>query len=84
MISVIVVSYNMEREVSRTLLSLSEAYQGFDSDVYEILLVQNGGKKKPKPPCNLSHKHQIIHTHKISASPVYAINEAANIAFLTT
>ena len=82
MISVIVVSYNMEREVSRTLLSLSEAYQGFDSDVYEILLVQNGGKKLSQAALqSIAPNIKSFTPTKISASPVYAINEAANIAF---
>jgi len=81
MISVIVVSYNMEREVSRTLLSLSEAYQDFDSDIYEILLVQNGGKKLSQSALQaIAPNIKSFTPTKISASPVYAINEAANIA----
>jgi cephalosporin hydroxylase len=42
-LSVVVVAYNMRREASRTLLSLSRAYQrGIDDLEYEVLVVENG------------------------------------------
>ena len=41
--SIIILSYNMEREIPRTIFSVSPYYQKFSSDDYEIILVQNGG-----------------------------------------
>jgi glycosyltransferase involved in cell wall biosynthesis len=45
-LSVVVVAYDMAREVPRTLHSLSPAYQrGIDSSEYEVVLVDNGSAK---------------------------------------
>ena len=79
--SIIVVSYNMEREIPRTIFSISPYYQKFFSEDYEIILVQNGGNiidesiLKPIAP-NL----RSLVPDTIKASPCYAINYAASKA----
>jgi len=46
-LSVVVVAYDMAREVPRTLRSLAPAYQrGMTADEYEVILVDNGS---PEP-----------------------------------
>ncbi len=46
-ISVIVIAYNMPREIPRTILSLSPAMQvGVSHDDYEVILVDNGSTHK--------------------------------------
>src|SRR3954452_7065803 len=45
-LSIIVVSYNMRREIPRTLESLSVPYQkNIEPSEYEIVLVDNGSKQ---------------------------------------
>lgn len=45
-LSIVVVAYDMAREVPRTLHSLSPAYQrGIDSSDYEVVLVDNGSSR---------------------------------------
>tara|TARA_B100000674_G_C37870746_1_gene929375 strand:+ start:204 stop:1304 length:1101 start_codon:yes stop_codon:yes gene_type:complete len=79
--SIIILSYNMEREIPRTIFSVSPYYQKFSSDDYEIILVQNGGNiieesfLKPIAP-NL----RSLVPDNIKASPCYAINYAASKA----
>ena len=42
-VSIIVISYNMNRELPRTLLSLSLPYQkDIGHDEYEVILIDNG------------------------------------------
>lgn len=49
-LSVIVVSYNMSREIPRTLASLSRSYQrGAETLEYEVILVDNGSSQPPLP-----------------------------------
>ncbi len=78
-LSVIVICYDMAREIPRTLQSLSRDYQHKSMDLdYEVLLVDNGS---PEPldeaswssldvPCGL------ITIHNASPSPAAAINQA--------
>lgn len=42
LISVVMVVHNMQRVAPRTLLSFTAAYQGISSDVYEVIVVENG------------------------------------------
>ena len=78
-VSIIVVSYNMNRELPRTLLSLSVPYQqGITRDEYEVLLVDNGSKI---PPTAADFAHldlDLVITSKSNPtrSPVPAINFA--------
>ena len=46
-VSIVVVAYNMPREIPRTILSLSAAMQvGVTRDDYEVILVDNGSTRK--------------------------------------
>ena len=46
-LSVVVITYNMTREIPRTILSLSPTMQvGVSHDDYEIILVDNGSTRK--------------------------------------
>ncbi len=82
-LSVVLVSYNMAREIPRTLRSLSRTMQwGMDDTKYEILLVDNGSSE----PVDYDLCRQIIPDIKIletdgqSSSPVDAINLGLSIA----
>ena len=47
-LSVIVICYNMQRELPRTLFTLSCDYQkNIDLSDYEIIVIDNGSKNKP-------------------------------------
>lgn len=49
-LSVVVISYDMPRELPRTLLSLSSEYQrGITREDYEIIVVDNGSPVPPSP-----------------------------------
>jgi glycosyltransferase involved in cell wall biosynthesis len=81
--SVIVISYNMNRELQRTLYSLSAEYQrDITRDEYEVILVDNGSEIPPKPE-DFSHLDidlTIHHFENPTPSPVAAINMALNKA----
>ena len=45
LVSIVVVSYDMERELPRTLHTLSAPYQvGLESDAVEVIVVDNGSR----------------------------------------
>tara|TARA_S200000501_G_scaffold319286_1_gene313540 strand:- start:42 stop:1091 length:1050 start_codon:yes stop_codon:yes gene_type:complete len=71
----------MEREIPRTLFSVSPYYQKFDTEDYEIILVQNGGKiideNKLLP---IAPNIRNLIPDEIRPSPCYAINFAASKA----
>ena len=47
-VSIIVICYNMNRELPRTLLSLSLPYQkDIERDDFEVILIDNGSKIPP-------------------------------------
>ena len=49
-VSIVVISYNMNRELPRTLLSLSLPYQkDIGRDDFEVILIDNGSKVPPTP-----------------------------------
>lgn len=76
-LSIVVVSYNIPRELPRTLLSLSPGYQrGISADEYEVIVVDNGSAV---PPVAAQYAHlgmdlRIITMPSPSKSPVPAIN----------
>lgn len=77
-LSVIVVAYNMARELPRTLLSLSRSYQRDMADLdYEVIVVDNGSS----PPLAASDvasfgpQFQLLSMDKVTASPGPAINK---------
>lgn len=83
LISVIVVAYNMERELPRTLYSLSTAYQKYASELqYEVIVVDNGsdlpfGEARVKQFGKYFRYHYI---ENAPSSPAYALNLGAKLA----
>src|ERR1700730_6938915 len=76
-LSVVVVTYNMPRELPRTLLSLSATYQRHvHADDYEIIVVHNGSP----PPVDraaidgLRGNFRLIRIDRASPSPAHAVN----------
>ncbi|MBN0989414.1 CmcI family methyltransferase [Amphritea pacifica] len=81
--SVIVISYNMARELPRTLKSLSPPFQkNISVDDYEIIVVDNGSSDNlDKVMCQaISPNIRFIVTDGCSVSPVRAINHGLNVA----
>ena len=80
-VSIVVVCYNMKRELPRTLYSMSPEFQiGVSKDDYEVILIDNGSKEPPTIEdfayldMNLSVYSMANPTH----SPVRAINFGIN------
>ncbi|WP_422002592.1 glycosyltransferase family 2 protein [Reyranella sp.] len=75
-LSIVVVSYEMARELPRTLRSLSPAYQGIDAARYEVIVVDNGSRRPPAPDefATLGIDLSIANVGGTSPSPVGAIN----------
>jgi len=79
-ISVIVISYNMERELPRTLQSLSTRNQrGIGGDRYEIIVVDNGSKDTPSIPAEYPNM-RLVRMENPTKSPVAAVNEGLRLA----
>jgi len=76
-VSLVVISYEMKRELPRTLLSLSPRYQNCRADDCEIIVVDNNSREKPDAGAfaGLNANLQILACSKPSPSPVGAINE---------
>jgi hypothetical protein len=77
-VSVVVVAYNIPREVPRTLFSLSGAYQrNIDIDDYEVIVIDNGST----PPLdsrlieNLAGNFRLIRLDEALPSPAQAVNQ---------
>jgi glycosyltransferase involved in cell wall biosynthesis len=78
-VSLVVVAYNMQRELPRTLRSLSSAMQrGVESTSYEVIVVDNGSQ----PPVAQPDDRQvtILTIRDAQQSPAAAINEAMKAA----
>jgi hypothetical protein len=79
-LSVVVVAYNMARELPRTVLSLSPAMQqGIDSDDYEVIVVDNGSD----PPAAVDEAWggaRLMRIDDGQPSPASAINRALQVA----
>jgi glycosyltransferase involved in cell wall biosynthesis len=79
-LSIIVISYNMDREIPRTLLSLSAKMQKhITSSEYEVILVDNGSKNPPQIPTEYNNM-RLIEMDEPIASPVKAINRGLSEA----
>jgi glycosyltransferase involved in cell wall biosynthesis len=81
--SVIVISYNMNRELPRTIYSLSTNFQrDISRDEYEVILVDNGSKIPPQLEdfSDLDIDLTVYHHENPTHSPVDAINMAINKA----
>lgn len=74
LISVVVVSYNMARELPRTLATLAPTFQqGFEEHELEIILVDNGSTIPPKA-VDMPPGIRLIHIDSPTPSPVPAVN----------
>jgi hypothetical protein len=75
-ISIVIICFNMNREIHRTLYSLSHHYQRFDSAI-EIILIDTGSEISPKLEefRYLSLDVTVINYPSSNPSPVHAINE---------
>jgi len=76
-LSLVVISYEMGRELPRTLRSLSPSYQDFEARDYEIVVVDNASRV---PPLTEDFAHfgadiRVLRCSAPSPSPVRAINE---------
>ena len=82
-LSVIVISYNMGRELLRTLYSLSPQYQqGIDASDYEIIVIDNGSHSPPtlEEFADLGINLRVISFPNPTQSPVRAINHGLTLA----
>ncbi|MFO1102102.1 MAG: glycosyltransferase [Methylocystis sp.] len=82
-ISLVVVCYEMARELPRTLQSLSTPYQrGVDPGQYEIVIVDNGSRSPPSLADfpDIVPRTTIISCSRKTTSPVPAINEGLTVA----
>jgi glycosyltransferase involved in cell wall biosynthesis len=82
-LSVLLVAYNMQRELPRTLHSLSARYQqGVHENDYEVIVVDNGSSPAVDPGLVRSYGKQFRHYSLAPAppSPVPGINLAAQQA----
>lgn len=76
-LSVVVISYNMRREIPRTLRSLSVPYQkNIARTEYEIILVDNGSEQPwtARDFTDLDADLRIVNPRDISPSPAPAVN----------
>lgn len=82
-LSIIVIAYDMAREIPRTLQGLARDYQlGAASLEYEVLLVDNGSPT-PLDPATWAHVDvpvTLIRPEQPSPSPAPAINQALSMA----
>jgi hypothetical protein len=77
-LSVVVVAYDMARELPRTLASLSPAYQrGVDTEDYEIIVVDNGSPRPLDEALLAAFPGRLRHTRIEPAPPSPA--RAANV-----
>jgi glycosyltransferase involved in cell wall biosynthesis len=79
-ISIIVIMYDMAREASRTLQSLTAGYQlGGEELDYEVLVVDNGSPEPLDQEMveSFGEQFSLIRINQASPSPVSAINWAA-------
>lgn len=82
-LSLVVIEFDMAREVPRTLLSLSPAMQkGIERSEYEIILVDNGSRNPSDRAANLATGADIrfLRIETASASPAAAINRGIALA----
>src|SRR5258708_25355756 len=76
-LSVVVVVYNIPREVPRTLRSLSASYQrDIASGDYEVIVVDNGSDPAldPEMVATFGNNFRLIRIAPAPPSPAYAVN----------
>lgn len=80
-ISVVLVSFEMEQSLQRSLISLSRGYQlGLEGRRCEIIVVDNGSSKMPQltPPEGVEFR--LMRASQPAPSPVGALNEGLALA----
>lgn len=77
-LSVVVLAYNMARELPRTLFTLSDSYQqGVSANQYEVIVIDNGSDIVVRPEDVISFGPQFkLLRREGCSSPAAAINEA--------
>ena len=76
LLSVIVCSYKMNREIPRTLLSLTPWFQRVDPACYEVLLIQNSDESLHVSGIDdIAPNFRSVTPSRILPSPCFAINE---------
>ncbi len=81
-LSIVVIVYNIPREASRTLMSLSPEYQGLPAETYEVIVIDNGSK----PPLGeervreMGSNFRYEYISQAEPSPVFALNHGASLA----
>ena len=79
-LSIIVIYYNMQREILRTIHSLLSPYQlGVENKNIEIIVIDNGSEHEPDFG-EYKDKIKYVKYNPINKSPVDAINYGINIA----
>lgn len=76
-LTVVVISFEMSRELPRTLLSLSPGYQqGMEGQPYEVIVVDNGSATPPVAAdfAGLGLDLRVLHCMTGTRSPVDALN----------
>ena len=82
-VSLVIICYEMQREITRTLISLSPPYQSnCPPGRCEVIVIDNGSQIPPKMEdfSNLSVNLRIIAWPKGNPSPVEAINHGLSLA----
>lgn len=82
-LSIIVIFYNMRREASRTLLSLSAGYQkGVSEDDYEVIAIDNGSNTplEAEDVTGFGGNFRYLYHKTTSVSPAEAMNIGAGLA----
>ncbi|MEI8287193.1 MAG: glycosyltransferase, partial [Actinomycetes bacterium] len=81
--TIIVISYNMNRELPRTIYSLSAGYQrDISRDEYEVIIIDNGSKIPPQLEdfAGMDVDLSIYNYENPTHSPIAAINMGLNMA----
>lgn len=72
-LTIVVVAYRMQRELPRTILSLSRGYQtGVDDIAYEIVVIDNDGESPPLPDPGVPLRRVV--PAELLPSPALAVN----------
>ncbi len=78
--TIVITCWRMERELPRTLWSLSRDFQqGTDGLTWEIIVADNGSERMPIAP-DMTPAVRIVRAEKPAPSPVTAMNEALALA----
>ncbi|MBD9520725.1 glycosyltransferase [Ensifer sp. ENS02] len=81
-LSVVLVAYNMARELPRTLLTLSPTNQELSSDDYEVIVVDNGSTQEYDVQSlqDICPNMRLVRMEHPSPSPVAALNQGIEMA----